>query len=160
MADHATPERATPEHATPGHAIPARPTPDDRIHDHASRDQPAPDRGDGDRSRLARGAFGEALAATHYERQGYRVLDRNWRTATGELDLVLRRGPVVVFSEVKARRTDAFGPPAAAVGVAKQRRIRLLALEWLRAHDTRCRELRFDVVSIVGTQVEVIESAF
>ncbi len=150
MADH-----PTPEHPIPDRRRGDRPTGEHPIPDRRRNDRPT-----GDRSRLARGAFGEALAATHYERQGYRVLDRNWRTATGELDLVLRRGAVVVFSEVKARSTDAFGPPAAAVGIAKQRRIRLLALEWLRAHDLRCRELRFDVVSVVGTQVEVIESAF
>jgi putative endonuclease len=112
-----------------------------------------------DRSKLARGAFGEALAAVHYERRGYRVLDRNWRTSTGELDLVLGRGSLYVFSEVKARRTDAFGPPAAAVGPAKQGRIRLLALEWLRAHGRRG-DVRFDVVSIVGAEVEIIEGAF
>lgn len=120
----------------------------------ADVDQPS------DQSKRARGAFGEALAAAYYERRGYRVLDRNWRTSTGELDLVLRRGGELVFSEVKTRRTDAYGPPAAAVGAAKQRRIRRLALEWLEAHDLRGRELRFDVVSIVGADVEVIEAAF
>ena len=83
-------------------------------------------------SNAARGAWGERLAATHYRRRGYDVVDRNWRSPTGELDLVLRRGELYVFSEVKTRRTDWFGPAAGAVGVSKQRRIRRLAVEWLR----------------------------
>jgi putative endonuclease len=111
-------------------------------------------------SNAARGAWGERLAATHYQRLGYAVVDRNWRTRTGELDLVLRREDLFVFSEVKTRRNDLFGPAAAAVGPAKQRRIRLLAFEWLRANEVYATEIRFDVVAITGVEVEVIEAAF
>jgi putative endonuclease len=111
-------------------------------------------------SNAARGAWGERVAATHYRRRGYDVVDRNWRSPTGELDLVLRRGELYVFSEVKTRRTDQFGPASAAVGVAKQRRIRQLAIEWLRANDVHAGDIRFDVVAITGVEVEVIESAF
>jgi len=113
-----------------------------------------------DRSRIARGRWGEALAASHYQRQGYSVLDSNWRSSTGELDLVLRRGPVYVFCEVKARRTERYGPAAAAVGVAKQRKIRRLAVEWLEANRCRGVEVRFDVVAITGVRIDVIEAAF
>lgn len=113
-----------------------------------------------DRSHLARGRWGEHLAATHYRRLGYRVLDQNWRSSTGELDLVVERDGVIVFSEVKARRTDRYGPAAAAVGLAKQRRIRLLAVEWLDAHGRRRDGIRFDVVAITGSNVVLIESAF
>jgi putative endonuclease len=113
-----------------------------------------------DRSNLARGRWGEDLAAAHYRRLGYEILDRNWRSATGELDLVLRTGSTVVFSEVKARRTNAFGPPGAAVSDAKQRRIRQLAIEWLRANDLHPDEIRFDVVAITGTRLELIDNAF
>jgi putative endonuclease len=112
------------------------------------------------RSNLARGRWGEDLAAAHYRRLGYEVLDRNWRSATGELDLVLRAGTTVVFSEVKTRRTDAFGPPGAAVGDDKQRRIRQLALEWLRANDVHASAIRFDVVAITGTTLDLIDNAF
>lgn len=100
-----------------------------------------------DRSNVARGRWGENLAATHYRRLGYTLLDRNWRSGTGELDLVLERDGVVVFSEVKARRSDRYGPAAAAVGPTKQRRIRLLALEWLERHQPRRDGIRFDVES-------------
>lgn len=112
------------------------------------------------RSNAARGAWGERLAATHYRRRGYDVVDRNWRSASGELDLVLRLGQTYVFSEVKTRRDDAFGPAAGAVGVRKQHRIRRLAYEWLRANDVSGVDIRFDVVAITGVEIDVIENAF
>ena len=74
------------------------------------------------RNRL--GAVGETLAARYYERLGFEVLARNWRCATGELDLVVGRGDLVVFVEVKSRSSLAFGHPAEAVTRDKQRRIR------------------------------------
>ena len=96
----------------------------------------------------------------HYRRLGHEVVDRNWRSPTGELDLILVDGSTYVFSEVKARRTAAYGPAAAAVGVAKQRRIRQLAVEWLRAHDVHAEAIRFDVVAISGSELELITDAF
>ena len=113
-----------------------------------------------DLSNRARGQWGEALAVRHYLRMSHEVLDRNWRSSTGELDLVLLDGSTYVFSEVKARRTADFGPASAAVTVAKQRRIRQLAVEWLRAHDVHADSIRFDVVAITGTQLELITDAF
>jgi len=95
-----------------------------------------------------------------YRRLGYEIVDRNWRSRTGEIDIVARLGETIVFSEVKARRNDDFGPASAAVGVAKQRRIRKLAIEWLRAHDLRAESIRFDVVAITGVAIELIEDAF
>lgn len=113
-----------------------------------------------DLSNRARGRWGEDLAAAHYRRLGYEILDRNWRTVTGELDLVLGCGSTIVFSEVKARRTADFGPAASAVTVSKQRRIRQLAVEWLREHDLHADVIRFDVVAITGTTLELIDDAF
>ena len=113
-----------------------------------------------DLSNRARGQWGEDLAVRHYLRSGYEVLDRNWRSPTGELDLVLFDGSTYVFSEVKARRTADFGPASAAVTIAKQRRIRQLAVEWLRAHDVHAHSIRFDVVAITGSELELITDAF
>jgi putative endonuclease len=109
---------------------------------------------------IARGRWGEDLAAREYERRGYRVVDRNWRSPTGELDLIVTARGIVVFCEVKTRRTDAFGVPAAAVGIDKQRRIRRLAIEWLDAHRCRRVDIRFDVAAITGTHIQIIEAAF
>ncbi len=113
-----------------------------------------------DRSNIARGSWGERVAATEYERRGFEVLDRNWRSPTGEIDLVVRRGRPLRVREVKTRRTDNYGPPALAVGGQKQRRIRRLAVEWLRANGVSASEIRFDVVAITGIRVDVIEAAF
>jgi putative endonuclease len=67
---------------------------------------------------------------------------------------------VVVVVEVKARRSDAYGPAAAAVGLVKQRRLRRLAAEWLASSGVGGVEVRFDVVAITGDQVDVIAGAF
>jgi putative endonuclease len=116
-------------------------------------------------NRRALGARGEALAGDWYVARGYTVLDRNWRTRQGELDLVLERDGTVVFCEVKTRTSDAFGIGAEAVTRDKQMRIRRLAAEWLTQHGRRARELRFDVVSILAPRsgaptVDVLEAAF
>jgi putative endonuclease len=113
-----------------------------------------------DHANRARGRWGEDLAAAHYRRLGFEIADRNWRSATGELDLVVHRSGTYVFVEVKARRTADFGPAAAAVTPVKQRRIRALAVEWLRAHDVHAATIRFDVVAITGTHLELIDDAF
>jgi putative endonuclease len=111
-------------------------------------------------AKQARGAAAEAQAARWYEQAGYEVLARNWRCAQGELDLVLGRGPVVVFCEVKSRSSAAFGLPAEAVTAAKRARLRRLAASWLDEVGARPGEVRFDVVAVLGDELEVIEGAF
>ncbi|MBU2662200.1 YraN family protein [Actinoplanes bogorensis] len=115
--------------------------------------------------RRAVGAYGEQVAARHLQEQGLVVLDRNWRCAEGEVDLVLRDGADVVFCEVKTRRGDLFGPPAAAVTPAKVHRLRILAVRWLDQTGIRPREVRFDVVEVRpqaqgASQVTHIRAAF
>ena len=116
--------------------------------------------------RRALGAVGEALAARWYEAAGYAVVDRNWRCRDGELDLVAAAAGVVVFCEVKTRRSDRFGAPFEAVTVTKQRRLRGLAARWLAEHPAaRASQVRFDVASVrviaaAPPAVDVIEAAF
>lgn len=110
------------------------------------------------------GAAGERLVARFYERAGYEVLDRNWRRREGEIDLVCRRGAVLVVCEVKSRRSERFGTAAEAVTPAKQRRLRRLAGLWLSEHphlrrEGGCRQLRLDVATVTRRGVEVIEGA-
>jgi putative endonuclease len=112
-------------------------------------------------ARRALGASGEQAAAEWYERNGYQVVARNWRCREGELDLVLRRARMFVFCEVKARTSDAFGAPVEAVTRAKQTRLRHLAAKWLEDEaPVRPTEIRFDVVSVLAGQIEVLEGAF
>jgi putative endonuclease len=99
--------------------------------------------------------------AQWYRGRGYEVLARNWRVREGELDLVVARGDVVAFCEVKSRSSDAFGQPFEAVTRAKQARLRRLAARWLDADGRSWPIVRFDVASVVrGRVAGVIESAF
>lgn len=109
---------------------------------------------------LDTGRWGEDVAAAWYIGHGYRLLARNWRCPSGEIDLVVGRGRLVVVAEVKARRSDAYGTAASAVGPVKQRRLRHLAAEWLATTGVRGVEVRFDVVAITGDRLEVIAGAF
>jgi putative endonuclease len=112
--------------------------------------------------RQALGGHGEALVAAWYSQHGYEIVERNWRVAAGEIDLVVRRDRVLVFCEVKTRTSDRFGTAAEAVTVAKQRRLRRLAAAYLSGRERRSRpdEVRFDVACVTGRDVEVIEQAF
>jgi putative endonuclease len=95
---------------------------------------------------------------------GYVVLDRNWRCREGELDLIVERQGELVFCEVKTRSSYRFGVPAEAVTHAKQRRLRVLAARYLAERGgsgaARHNGIRFDVASVMGGRVEVIEAAF
>jgi putative endonuclease len=107
------------------------------------------------------GRAGEDRAVAWYEAHGYRVLDRNWRTRNGEIDIVAGGGGVVVFCEVKTRTTTRFGRGAEAVGPTKQRRIRGLALSWLQQSEQRFDEVRFDVADVDGAgNIEVLQACF
>jgi putative endonuclease len=110
------------------------------------------------------GARGEDRAADWYRAAGYDVIARNWRCAEGELDLVVALPGELVFCEVKTRASDRFGVPAEAVTATKQRRLRTLATRFLAEHPladrVAARSIRFDVVAVTGSTVDVIEAAF
>ena len=106
------------------------------------------------------GAVGEEAALAWYLANGYEVMARNWRCRDGELDLVLRRGRTFVFCEVKARTTNAFGAPVEAITREKQARLRRLAARWLDESPLHAAEIRFDVASVLGGALEVLQGAF
>jgi putative endonuclease len=100
------------------------------------------------------GRAAEEAAAGLLSRTGWVLLGRNVRIGRGELDLIARRGGVLAFIEVKARRTTTFGAPEDAVGPRKRRQIGRLAELWLGARPWALRgveEVRFDVVAVDGT---------
>lgn len=100
------------------------------------------------RAKDAVGAYGERVATRHLTESGLVVLDRNWRSADGELDIVARDGQTLVFCEVKTRRSDAYGSPADAVVAAKVARLRRLAAQWIAASGVHAPAVRFDVISV------------
>lgn len=93
------------------------------------------------------GAEGETRAAHYLESRGYRIVARNVRAGGVELDLVARRGRLVVFVEVKTRRTRRFGPPELAVDRAKRQRLVAGAQAWLYEDRRRFARVRFDVIA-------------
>jgi putative endonuclease len=95
------------------------------------------------------GKDGEQAAVDYLTRLGFRILDRNWRCAAGELDIVAIERHVFVVCEVKTRSGAGYGTPLEAVGVRKQRRLRGLAIAWLTAHGIRFEQIRIDVVGLV-----------
>jgi putative endonuclease len=112
----------------------------------------------------AAGAWGEELALRYLTRQGYVLVERNYRTRYGELDLIVRRGGTLVFVEVKLRRGTGFGDPLEAVTPQKRAIIRSLAEQYLLDREPDFDELRFDAVGILagegGPRIHHIEDAF
>ncbi len=96
------------------------------------------------------GAFGEQVAVDHLIALGLRILDRNWRCRTGELDVIATDidGTTVIFVEVKTRSGDGFGGLPEAVTEQKVRRLRRLAAAWLAEQDTRWPAVRIDVIGV------------
>ena len=116
------------------------------------------------RARIALGKTGEDLACQELTRRGYAILARRYRRRRGEIDIIARDGPTIVFVEVKAREGHEYGEAAEAVTALKRHRITELALDYvMRHHLTDC-PCRFDVVSIhfdAGVPVvEVFQNAF
>ena len=103
------------------------------------------------------GREGEQVAAEYLERAGLRVLDRNWRCADGEIDIVAAERQVMVVCEVKTRSNTRFGTPLEAITRQKQARLRRLASRWLVAHGVLFDEIRIDVIGLIRTPAGVYE---
>lgn len=97
----------------------------------------------------ALGRKGEQLAVEYLQQAGFRILDRNYRCADGEIDIVAAEGRVLVACEVKTRSDVRYGAPIEAVTAQKLRRLRRLAVRWVVAHGVIFDELRVDIVGIV-----------
>jgi len=103
----------------------------------------------------------EARAARWYRLRGYRVLGANVWLAGAELDLVVRRGRVLAFVEVKSKAGDGYGDPLEMVTPVKVARIRRAAEAWLAAHPEHAAlDVRFDVVAVRAGRVEQVPAAF
>jgi len=108
-----------------------------------------------------KGAKYEEQAALFLKANGFEILDRNWSTPMGELDIVARKDDTVVFVEVRARSNPAYGTPAESVTPAKRAKIIKAAMAYLKARRVEAESFRFDVIGIVpGEAPEHIEDAF
>jgi len=95
------------------------------------------------------GREGEQAAVSYLEGRGFRILDRNWRCAGGEIDIVAVERHTFVVCEVKTRSGTRYGTPLDAVGRAKRMRLRRLAAQWLSAHGVRYDQIRIDVLGLL-----------
>lgn len=95
------------------------------------------------------GERGEDAAAAFLERQGYTIVERNWRCPAGEVDIVALDGSALVFCEVKTRRSPAKGSPDEAVTPAKRRRYARLAAAYIQYAGCTDASIRFDVISLL-----------
>lgn len=94
------------------------------------------------------GQWGEKVAATHLEANGYRILERNWRCALGEIDIVAQENDVLVFVEVKTRQSKQFGSPEESITPRKAQRLIDLGVQYCADHDLDDVEWRIDLIAI------------
>ena len=99
---------------------------------------------------LALGRSGEEAAADYLQSLGWRIVERNFRTGSGEIDLIADDGRTVVFVEVKTRSSIQHGLPAEAVGPQKAQRLLRAAARYLSQTEQWHRPCRFDIIAIVG----------
>jgi putative endonuclease len=110
------------------------------------------------------GKESESLAVRYLKKNGYKILEQNYRNKLGEIDIIAKEKGTLVFVEVKARRTHLFGNPKWAVTPKKQRKISMVALYYLKATKQIHVKARFDVIALSlakdNPQIEIIKNAF
>ena len=115
-------------------------------------------------SKMRRGRAGEDLAVDYLVKKGYRILDRNYRYGHGEIDIVAEDGSVLVFVEVKARRSKQYGEPEDAITFRKRALLRRTADGYIYEHNIEDKDCRFDVVAVDyeprSPEIRHIENAF
>jgi len=116
-------------------------------------------------SNVKEGSLGEDFAYDFLVKKGFVPVERNYRSGKGEIDIIMREGELLVFIEVKLRKTDQFGPPECSITIRKQRQIKRTALAYLTEKNIRNVQCRFDVIGITqnketGMKINHIENAF
>jgi putative endonuclease len=114
----------------------------------------------GDPTTIETGSKAEQRAVSLLVRKGYRIVERNFRTKLGELDIIARKGSVLVFVEVRSRRDATYGSALDAVGWRKQRKVTRVAMQYLARRKPLFVSCRFDVVAITGDDIVHIEDAW
>ena len=114
--------------------------------------------------KIKTGKEGEAIAAGFLKKNGYRIVETNYRCPIGEIDIIASEKDELVFVEVKARKSSSLGYPEQAVGIQKQKKISKLALWYLQEKKMNDTKARFDVVAVLmstaGPDVRLLRNAF
>lgn len=111
----------------------------------------------GEKRRL--GFFGERKAAAYLKKQGYEILERNFRCPFGEVDIIAGKGDVTAFIEVKTRTNDLYGAPNEAVDNKRKQRYKNCARYYFANREIDC-TVRFDVIEVTKSGINLIENAF
>ena len=110
------------------------------------------------------GAQSEDLAVWYLKKNGYKILEQNYRTQLGEIDIIAKDKKTLVFVEVKGRRSDRYGSPKWAITPQKKRQVSKVALYYLKVTKQTNVKARFDVVTVRSLeskpQIEIIKNAF
>lgn len=110
------------------------------------------------------GKSGESAALRFLKKKGYKILEQNYRTRLGEIDIIARDRQTIVFIEVKTRRSLEYGSPKMALTPKKQRNISMTALYYLKVNDQSHAHARFDVVTVQSgageLAIDIIKNAF
>jgi putative endonuclease len=111
-------------------------------------------------SKQEEGREGEERAEKTLKKEGYRILEKNYRTRFGEIDIIAEEKGCLVFIEVKKRNTPTFGDPFHAINARKRQHLIKSALFYMKLNGSFDRRVRFDVVGIDGDGVRIIKNAF
>lgn len=110
------------------------------------------------------GESGENLAVWYLKKNGYKIIEQNYRNRIGEIDIIAREKKTIVFVEVKSRKSIRYGNPKFAVTPKKQRKISMVALYYLKTTKQIDAKARFDVVAITSNldepRIEIVKNAF
>lgn len=106
------------------------------------------------------GIRGEEEATKTLKSNGYRIIEKNYRSPFGELDIIAEEGGYLVFVEVKKRNTRTFGDSFEAINAVKKKRIVKTAVFYMKTHKCLDRKVRFDVVGIDRENVKIVKHAF
>lgn len=115
-------------------------------------------------AKIKLGGQGEEIAAVYLQNRGYKILQRNFRSRYGEIDIICVHGQAIVFVEVKTRTSSQFGSPEESVTRTKQQHIHQAAFSFLEGYPHHFKEIRFDVIGIFmedgKPQINHITAAF
>ena len=106
------------------------------------------------------GSEGEDRATKSLKKEGYRIIEKNFRSPFGELDIVAEEGGYLVFVEVKKRNSSSFGNSLQAINSVKKKHMIKTAMFYMKTHKCFDRRVRFDVVGIDSENVKIVKHAF